>query len=80
VTYWLGGRIRTSAWRNGAGVAPAENVVSKEEWITAAEAAAVLKPAFGTYEARMTICRRAYGGTIRARAVRFIRNDMTRDN
>jgi hypothetical protein len=62
--------------QKGAGFARAEKVESKEEWITAAEAAALLKPGFGTYEAQMTICARAHSGMIRARAQRFI---MTTD-
>jgi hypothetical protein len=52
----------------GAGFARAEQVESKEEWVTAAEAVALLKPAFSTYEAQMTICKRAHTGLIRARA------------
>jgi hypothetical protein len=60
--------------------APAENVVSKEEWITAAEAMTILKPAFGTHEARMTICKRAHRGIIRARTQHFIMNGKTWDN
>jgi hypothetical protein len=57
----------------GAGFARAKNVDSKEEWITAAEAARLLKPVCETeYGARMTICKRAYSGLIRARAERFM--------
>jgi hypothetical protein len=64
----------------GAGFARAEQMESKEEWITAAEAARLLKPTFGTHEAQMTICNRAHSGMIRARAQRFIMHDKTRDN
>ena len=53
---------------------------SKEQWITATEAVHLLKPAFGTYEAQMTICKRAHSGMIRARAQQFIMDDKTRDN
>jgi hypothetical protein len=60
--------------------APAENVVSKEEWITAAEAVAILKPAFGTHEARITICKRAHRGIIRAHAQHFMMNGKTWGN
>jgi hypothetical protein len=57
----------------GAGFARAENVDSKEEWITASEAARLLKPVCETeYGARMTICKRAHSGLIRARAERFM--------
>jgi hypothetical protein len=64
----------------GAGFARAKEVESKEEWITAAEARQLLKPAFGTYEAQMTICKRAHSGMIRAWAQRFVMDEMTRDN
>ena len=64
----------------GAGFARAEQVESKEEWITAAEAVRLLKPAFGTYEAQMTICKRAHGGMIRARARRLVIDNNARDN
>jgi hypothetical protein len=55
-------------------------VESKEEWIRAAEAVQLLKPAFGTYDAQMTICKRAHGGMIRSRAQRFIVDGEKRDN
>jgi hypothetical protein len=57
----------------GAGFARAEKVESKEEWISAAEAARLLKPVFNSaYTAHMTICKRAHNGLIRSRAERFI--------
>jgi hypothetical protein len=50
----------------GAGFARAEKVESKEEWITAVEAARLLKPVFNSeYMVRMTICKRAHSGMIR---------------
>jgi hypothetical protein len=57
----------------GAGFARAEKVESKEEWISAAQAARLLKPVFNSeYVAQMAICKRAHGGLIRARAERFM--------
>jgi hypothetical protein len=57
----------------GAGFARAKKVESEEEWISAAEAAKLLKPVFNSqYLAQMTICKRAHGGLIRARAERFM--------
>jgi hypothetical protein len=48
-------------------------VESKEDWISAAEAARLLKPVFNSaYTAQMTICKRAHNGLIRSRAERFI--------
>jgi hypothetical protein len=64
----------------GAGSARAEKVESKEAWISAADAEQLLKPVFGTYEARLTICKRAYSGMIRARAQRFILDSRATDN
>jgi hypothetical protein len=64
----------------GAGFSRAEKLESGEEWITAAAATELLKPVFnGAYEARMTICKRAYGGLIRSRAQRFIKDGLVRD-
>ena len=54
---------------------------SKEEWITAAEAARLLKPVFGSeYMAQMTICKRAHSGLIRARAEQYMANERARNN
>jgi hypothetical protein len=65
----------------GAGFARAEQVESKEDWITAAEAARLLKPAFNSdYMAKITICQRAHNGLIRARAERFMMDENARDN
>jgi uncharacterized protein (TIGR02391 family) len=65
----------------GAGFARADQVESKEEWITAREAAHLLKPVLNSaYEAQMTICKRAHTGLIRSHAQRFIMDDKTRDN
>jgi hypothetical protein len=52
----------------------------EEEWISAAAAEQLLKPAFGTYKARLTICKRAYSGMIRARAQRFTQDSRAADN
>jgi hypothetical protein len=58
---------------DGAGHARAEKVESKDEWISAAEAASLLKSAFNSQQlAQMTICKRAHGGLIHARAERFM--------
>ncbi len=64
----------------GAGFARAEKVESNEEWMSAAEAEQLLKPAFGTHEARLTICKRAHSGMIRARAQRLITDSRAADN
>jgi hypothetical protein len=65
----------------GAGFTRAEQVESKEEWISAAEAVQLLKSVFDSaYEAQMTICQRAYSGMIRARAQRFLMDGRKRDN
>jgi hypothetical protein len=54
---------------------------SLELWVTAAEASHLLKPVFGNeFQARMTICKRAHNGLIRARAERFIVAGDGRDN
>jgi hypothetical protein len=55
-------------------------VESKEDWVAAAEAVRLLKPAFGAHGARMAICKRAYGGMVRSRAQRFIIDKKTHDN
>jgi predicted nucleotide-binding protein len=64
----------------GPGFAQAAQMESKEEWITAANALALLEPALTTYSAKMAICKRAYRGLIRARAERFIIDNKSRDN
>ncbi len=65
----------------GAGFARAEKMESKEEWIAASEAVQLLKPMFDTtYEAQMTICKRAYSGMVRARAQRFLMDGRKRDD
>jgi hypothetical protein len=52
--------------------------VKKEEWITAADALRLLKPVFGSeYEAKLTICKRAHAGLIRARAEHFMMGDRS---
>jgi hypothetical protein len=52
----------------GAGFA---GVPEQEEWISAAEAVAMLKPIMTEYSARIRICERAYGELIHARAEQF---------
>jgi hypothetical protein len=51
------------------------------KWISAAEAAALLKPVFNNSEhrAKMTICKRAHAGLIRARAEHFMTNKKMRN-
>src|SRR5262249_14111845 len=44
-----------------------------EEWISAAQAVALLQPSLGTFETRRTIASRAADSLIRSRARRFIR-------
>jgi hypothetical protein len=44
----------------------------EKEWITAAEAVQLLKPAYGFGLATNTICTRAHNGLIRARAERYV--------
>jgi hypothetical protein len=65
---------------NGAGFERVEQLESKEEWIKAAEAVRLLKPAFGTYNARMTICKRAHSGMLRSRAQRLMVDGKKRDD
>lgn len=64
----------------GAGFARAEQMESKEEWISATAALTLLKPTLATYSARMAICNRAHNGLIRCRAQRLIIDTETRDN
>jgi hypothetical protein len=64
----------------GAGFARAEKMESKEEWIRAVEALRLLKPAYGTYEAQITICTRANAGLIRARAASFSMDNKTEND
>ncbi len=45
-----------------------EGVTTEDEWVSAAEAIAMLHPTFTNYAARMRICERAHAGMIRARA------------
>jgi hypothetical protein len=63
-----------------AGMTIAENVESTEEWISAAAAIALLRPAMPSHPAAMAICARAHAGMIRARAARFVRADRPVDN
>jgi len=43
----------------------------QDEWVRAADAAAMLKPILAEYPARLRICERAHAGLIRARAEQF---------
>jgi hypothetical protein len=52
--------------------ARAEKVESKEEWIRAAAALALVKPALGEYTAMLTIAERANDNMIRCRAAQFV--------
>jgi hypothetical protein len=49
-----------------------------EEWITAANAVALL--GMDRYSGSRTICRRAHAGLIKARTERFIRDGQSADN
>ena len=58
--------------QQGAGFARAEKVESKEEWISAGEAARLLKPSLGgEMMAQMSLCKRAHAGMVRSRAQRL---------
>jgi hypothetical protein len=60
----------------GEGFAGARKMEAEEEWVTAAEAVALLKSISGTaYTAQMTICKRAHAGLIRAIAAQLIVGD-----
>jgi hypothetical protein len=57
----------------GSGFARAEKMESKEEWISAVDAVQLLTPGLnGEYTAKMTLCKRAHAGMVRARAERFV--------
>jgi len=64
----------------GAGFARAEQVESKEEWISAIAALTLLKPTLTTHSARMAICNRAHNGLISCRAQRLMIDTETRDD
>jgi len=59
----------------GAGFAQTVKMESKEEWISAAAALALLKPVLGEYTAMLTIAERAHDGIVRSRAARFVLKD-----
>src|SRR5262245_36567615 len=42
-----------------------------DDWLSASEAVAMLKPILTAYSAKLRICERAYAGLIRARAEQF---------
>jgi hypothetical protein len=51
-----------------------------EEWVTAATAIALLKPAMGEITAQIAIASRACDGVIRSRAARFIRHRQVQND
>jgi hypothetical protein len=61
---------------------PFAEAAAVREWITAAEASQLLKPAFGNESiARRTICKRAHAGVVPARAERYEQGaDFIREN
>lgn len=64
----------------GAGFARAEQVESKDNWISAAAAIALLTPSMSPHSAAVAICSRAHAGLIRARAERFVTAERGVDN
>jgi predicted nucleotide-binding protein len=62
----------------GAGFTMSATASETEEWISAARAVTLL--GLGDYSSRMTICKRAHAGLIKARAERFIRGGQAADN
>ncbi|NTG41674.1 hypothetical protein [Rhizobium rhizogenes] len=62
---------------DGAGFARADEMESKEEWINAAGALALMKSTMHFQAAARAICTRAYDGMLRARAERFVREEGT---
>lgn len=56
-------------------------MAEKEEWLAAAEAVRVLTPVCGNsdYAAKLTICKRAHAGLVRASAQRLIIHDKSQD-
>jgi hypothetical protein len=53
---------------------------NQEEWIGAARALILLKPAMAGFIAKKTICTRAHNGLVRARAQRYMQGNTIRDN
>src|ERR1700730_5975439 len=53
---------------------------NQEEWIGAARALILLKPAMVGFIAKKTICTRAHNGLVRARAQRDMQGTTIRDN
>src|SRR6516165_1400060 len=78
---WEWVRMKEAGRDDKAATPPREGAAkteSKDEWITAAEAVRLLKPiSESEYAAKMTICRRAHAGLIRARAQHFIIDDRS---
>lgn len=52
--------------------------MNEQEWITAADALRLLTPVFGEYAAKLTICRRAHAGLVRARTEHFMIDDLSK--
>jgi predicted nucleotide-binding protein len=63
----------------GEGFARAEKMEDKEEWISSAQAIELLKP-LGWNGSRFAIASRANDGLVRAKARRFMFNEISRDN
>lgn len=57
-----------------------EKSMESVNWISAADAVALLKPAMTGRSAQMAICARAHAGLVRAKARRFMMGDKSRDN
>jgi Hypothetical protein (DUF2513) len=58
-----------------------EAAAESQKWVSAAEAARLLKPVFKSeHLAQMTICKRAHGGLIRAHAERFLMDKKERSD
>jgi predicted nucleotide-binding protein len=55
-------------------------VTDNEDWISAAEALALLKPAMGSYAAVRAIATRAHDGVVHSRAARFVAGQRVQDN
>jgi hypothetical protein len=58
----------------------AGHMETQEEWISAARALTLIKPAMTGFIAKKTICIRAHNGLIRSRAQRYMQGKTTLDN
>jgi hypothetical protein len=67
--------------QQGAGFARAEKMESKEGWVSAGEAARLLKSSLGSeMTAQMSLCKRAHAGLVRSHAQRLTIAGAPRDN